>query len=116
MDGAFLRGAWILEVHFLFVWHTLPLRSRPARRRIYTPERKETRGARDEEATSRQFSILQFNIWPPLSYITTSYGYGQSLRVPAVDRITKEKERENTVCPDIARPTGKHGTPDWFLA
>jgi hypothetical protein len=27
----------------LFVWHTLPLRSRPARRRIYTPEWKETR-------------------------------------------------------------------------
>jgi hypothetical protein len=55
---------------------------------------------------------------PSLWYATcrNSYGYGQSLRVPAVDRITKEKERENTDGPDIARPTGKHGAPDWFLA
>jgi hypothetical protein len=45
-----------------------------------------------------------------------SYGYGHSQRLPAVDRITQEKERENTDGPDIARPTGKHGAHDWFLA
>jgi hypothetical protein len=34
----------------------------------------------------------------------------------AVDRNTKEKQRENTDGPDVAQPTGEHGAPDWFLA
>jgi hypothetical protein len=55
-----------------------------------------------------------FMTLPP--YTRTRKGEVHSLRVPAVDRITKEKERENTDGPDIARPTGKHGAPDWFLA
>jgi hypothetical protein len=77
-------------------------------------EQLSIRLSRQSVATMHESFVSLLSLW----YATciNSYGYEQSLRVPAVDRITKEKERENTDGPDIARPTGKHGAPDWFLA
>jgi len=53
MELAFLRGAWILEVHSMFVWHTLPLRSAMPGDEFTRLSGRKPDGARDEEATSR---------------------------------------------------------------